>query len=533
MDTLKKISLKDYDTVVATTQIAINETMGVYLYNHLSDFAIYGIANDDGDVTELTNEPAKANCYLKGTLAPEQDENGNYINIVNLTTDKGNQNVGYNITMQNGAFYFNAAGINDYHKRQDGKTPWIFKMFVKLSMQDVAKSNLPDNLKKQLENVDENMFTIQQLYLDLNTAALSSIDGAKFPGTVQTPAEQLLKLYLIEQQTTNNPLFGVSVKFKNINALPPTFAPTHIDFCVTPYLNAEGKATNPDLDTLNYLIMTGHRNAPLNRPQSFAFNWVDDISIAGALAIRRDLYADFIVDQLNPILKNLCPIVSCKLGDELAIHLPTVSPGADQKFNRISGEAFDKTTGKIATFSHESNDHDSRSQFFDNGTIYSFISYKMNCDIFLKDDNVTIMGSNVASCSIFTSNPGSHDHSNELNMEMPETTFSWSANLQLYMDAANNGQLDYKMTSNFDSPPVKTDPLKVDELGRIKFYFDDMGNLRESTKTNIEETFKKIAGIKNANHFIFPGAKTFVFKNPQFSDSDDLVSNITYLDPNA
>lgn len=521
MDALKKINLKDYDTVVATTQAAVNETMGLYLYAHPRDFAIYAILDDQGNVKELTNDPAKATCYLKGTIAPEQDPKGNYINIVNLVTDKGNQTVGYNITMQHGEFYYHGPGMPPITIKQDNaNATWMFKMFVNLSMQDVAKSNLPDDLKKELQNVDENMFSIQQLYLDMNTAFLNSIEGAVFPALVQTPATQILKLYLIEQQKTNKPLFGVSVKFRKPDVPPPAFAPTYIDFCVTPYSPPAGKAKNPDLDTLNYLIMTSHHQAPKYPPQSFSFNWVDDPAISGAMAIKHDLFVGFIVDELNPVLKALCPIITCKI-DSLQVFI-TPSEKASP-FQLVDGG----TTGKVASSSYSTKGKDSNwNQYY---STEMEVDYGMVCDVYLVNDTILLSGAITVSGveSTHTAKTG-----NGVTSYMDDTTFHWSVALQLYMDAANNGQLDIRIgSSDFNSPPTVNKKDKPFGVIGIK----SIGDIREKIMPSIgDAVLKSLPELFNkANHFVFPGARTFAFKNPQFSETADLASDITYLDPNA
>ena len=537
---LDRIRLKDYDMVVAVTQIAVNQTMGEYLYAHPKDFAIYAVADDDADIVALTDDPSKANCYLKGTLQLEKVK-GKYINLVKLKTEKGNQTVSYNITMQNGEFHINVPDL-DYTKKQESDKPWIFEMFVNLSMQEVAKSDLPPDLKKKLQNVDENMFSIQQLYLDLNTAALNSIDGVKFPSMVKNAAFQILNLYLAQQQKTNKPLFGVSVKFKPKEVAPPTLTPTYVDFCVTPYHDAEGKNTNPDLDTLNYLVNTNHRQAPSYPPQSFNFNWVDDINIHGAMAVRHEPFTDFIVEQLSPILKTLCPKMHCEANgkkrppNDVVIEL---KPGHNKKFNRVH----DASTGKIAEFSYRTSDSDE-----DKGPIYNYYHFKvsgeysMKCQLVLKNDAIQLSGSIIASANTFTQIPNPGGTPSRSETKMPKTTFNWSVDLQLYMDADKNGQLDMRMINrNFNTAPkveAHDDSWWKKFLrglsGYMKSYTIDLGNLRGATQDllegKIQENLTEV--LKNTNHFVFPGAKTFAFKNPQFSNTKDLASNITYLNPN-
>jgi hypothetical protein len=532
---LDTVSTGDYDMVVAVTQVAINETLGEYLAKQHEQFAIYAIADGNGAITELTTDPSKANCYLKGKITLEKDSNGKYINLVNLNTAKGNQTVQYNVTIQGGEFHFNAAGLV-YDKKQDGSTPWVFRLFVNLSMQDVAKSSLPPEVQKELQNVDENIFSIQQLYLDLNTAALASIDGVVFPSLVMAPAAQILSLYMAQQQATNKPLFGVSVHFKQQNVPPPTLAPTYVDFCVTPYLDANGNHANPDLDTLNYLVMFDHHPAPAYRPQSFKNNWVVDPKIQGAMAIKKDPVLDFLRNNLAPLLQLLCPIMNCKADGHKAPPndvLIQLNPGAAHPFN----VTFDGSSGLFGSYSY--NTHDESEDI--GGTYYLKVNgaYSSNCNLYALHNTIMATGSMMASAETtvrFTS-------SGAITTTMPDTTFNWSVELELYFDPSHNGQLNLKVIN----PNFKDNPLIADHdeawwekfiralSGSMKTYTDSLGDLRANVATNIEGTIQTNLNniFATTNHFILPGGKTFAFKDPQFTNNKDLSSNITYLNPNG
>ncbi len=532
---LNKVSPGAYDMVVAVTQVAINETMGEYLFAHPTTFAIYGITDANGNVTQLTTDPNQATCYLKGVLQLEKDTNGKYMNLINLSTSKGNQVVQYNMTMQKGEFYYNAAGLN-FTKKQDGTNPWVFKFFTNLAMQDVAKSALPPDVQQRLQNVDENIFSIQQLYLDLNTASQDSIDGVVFPAPVQTPAFQLITLYLAQMQAQNKPLFGVSATFKNTNTPAPTFTPTNVNFCVTPFRDANGNHTNPNLDTLNYLVMFNHNTPPPNPPQSFANNWVTDVQIQGALAIREDPFISFMRNSLGGILQQLSPIMHCKADghkhspDDTVIQL---DPGVAHAFNTV----FDPNSGLFGTFSYNTKDNSS-----DYGFGYSLSvngSYGSVCNIYALVNTIKITGSITANGSSIATYSGGSGISNQ----MPNATFNWSVELQLYFDAANNGQLDLKIINpNFTSDPVIAqhdqswwEKLLSSFSGFMTTYTNNLGNLRDNVATNIEGNIQTNLNnvLATSNHFVLPGGKTFAFKNPQFTNAKDLASNITYLNPNA
>ncbi len=529
------ITLKDYDNVVAVTQIAVNQTMGEYLQFHPKEIAIY--AKDDGRGNLIiVSSDAEASYILTGTLALEKDASGNWIELVNLKTDKGNQTVKYNVTIQNGEFKAPDYSIDI---KQNGSTPWIFSFFVNLAMQDISKNELPDDIKHQMEKVDENIFSIQQLYVDLNTAALDAISGVEMPSLIKSTVAAMMKAYLEQQQKQGKPLFGVSVKYKDKNTLPPTLTPTYVNFCVTPYHDNSGQNTNPSLDTLNYLVMTNNNQPPAYPPESFSFNWIEDVNIHGTMAIRRKPFADFIVQQLNPILKTICPVMYCKADghksppNDVVIQL---NPGSDHTFNRTDNP----TSGLIASYSY--NTHHSNT---DTGPFYAYYrftvsgNYSSNINVYLKNNKITLSGSIAASGSTSCS----YNSGGSSEVDMPNTTYNWSVDLQLYIDTANNGQLDLKVgNANFSSDPIVEnhdtswwEKFLESLSGFMQSYTNDLGDLREQIQGSIEGTIakdlKKV--LNTANHFVFPGAKTFSFMNPAFSDSGDLVSNITYLNPDA
>ena len=533
---LEKIKLTDYDNVVAVTQVAINQTMGEYLAAHPTDVALYGKEDGDTGNVILVPDAKDADYIFTGKLAPEK-VGGTWINIVQLYTDKGNQTVQYNATFKSGEF--KVVATNRVYK-QDSNTPWVFEFFVKLAMQEVAKSDLPDEIKRKLINVDENMFSIQQLYLDLNMSSLASAEGIKVPSLIKSAMTAMVQGHLAQQQKQHKPLFGVTVHFKDKNVSPPTLTPTNVNFCVTPYRDGTGNISNHNLDTLNYLVMTNHHPPPAFPPQSFPFNWVSDVNNHGAMAIKQRPFAEFIVGPLNPLLKILCPVVHCKpdvhkTPDQQQIDF---DPGTDHVFE----SAYDDATGKIAFCNYESSD-DKTSRDRDNfGHMYSEslkANYRMSCEVFLNKDTDRLKIS--GSITIDASHGGDLGDGNRWTEVMPKTIYPWSVELQLYMDPSNNGQLDFKVVSkDFDRPPTVE---KHEESAWEKFlngfggqhYVENVGNVRAHVRDHVTGSVADALqkALEKANHFIFPGAKTFTFKNPTFTDSRDLASNITYLNPNA
>ncbi len=539
---LDNVSLAGYDMVVAVTQVAINETMGEYLNAHPQPFALLGIADASGNVTHLTDDPTKSNCSIKGVFQLEKDATGKYINLIQLSTQKGDQTVGFNLTMQQGEFVFDAAGIN-FSQKQQGNIPWEFSFFVDLNLEEVALANLPPDVQKRLENVDPNLFSIQQLFIDLTTSQLDSIAGTTFPALLQTPAAQLLGLYLAQLQAENKPLFGVSANLKTSVVPPPTLAPTSVDFCITPFLDQNGKPTNPNLDTLNYLVMFNNNTPPATKPQSFKSNWVTDESIHGAMAIGNGQFLSAMRNNLAPILQQMAPVLYCSADEtqpppnQLVIEL---NPGVPQIFQT----QYDAASGLFGNFGYITSGSDD-DNCGDAITIcdYSVSAYyQSQCNIVALTNSIQITGNIVANANTFftISNGGSGDTA---TVTMPNTTFNWSVELQLFFDTANNGQLDLQIINpNFDSVPLvqNEDPSWWERFlaglsGSMVTYTGTLGDLRFNIQDNIEDGIKSSLStiLAKTNHFILPGGNTFAFKNPQFTSKKGLASNITYLNPNT
>jgi hypothetical protein len=70
-------------------------------------------------------------------------------------------------------------------------------------------------------------------------------------------------------------------------------------------------------------------------------------------------------------------------------------------------------------------------------------------------------------------------------------------------------------------------------VGGIYQTFVDNVDIRGSIQSNVLNTIAPAltAAINSPNHFVFPGANTFLFANPQFSGAGDLVVDLTYMTP--
>jgi len=82
--------------------------------------------------------------------------------------------------------------------------------------------------------------------------------------------------------------------------------------------------------------------------------------------------------------------------------------------------------------------------------------------------------------------------------------------------------------------PVDTDNSQRPGVNGFLNFFTDINGLAAQT----QEWYQGMAALSFEDvpvsvmqGFVFPGGKTFIFKDAMFSDNQDLISHITYIDP--
>ena len=361
------IKLNDYDSVLSITQNSINKTIKSLIDKEKKLLKLYYNIDENGNYVRAKTKE-EATFVFEGIINHNLDENGNPINIVTLYKSKRNQHVQYNITFKSASYsvyqVVNRKVVERNYTQKKSKKPWIFRFNVSLALQEKELEEISidirEKVRQRVKNLGSDMFSIQQLLLDLNTSVFDTFEGLEgMPDSVQSDLSGIIsKGYLKELEKKGDIIFGYSIKSTpKLNHLP-TLIPTDINFCITPYTPPYGEEKNPELDTLNYLIMTNKKPLPKYAPKVFNFNWVDDITNQGVMVIKRKIFADFIVKELNPILKTIAPKMDgtlnarAKSPNDVIISL---IPGKDHTFTR----KHDQSDGEIASFSHSDTYKDS------------------------------------------------------------------------------------------------------------------------------------------------------------------------------
>src|SRR4051812_37062380 len=229
---LHQITLTNYDTVVAVTQASINETLALFLHGLQKQVGLYYDVDNQGNFVPAPN-PDKAEYKFTGTLDYALDQKGNPVNLVELYSGKGSQTVRYNITFNEAEFKSTITPMFDV-KQQQGGNPWIISFLVDLAHVDVPLSGVPLATRTAIETathgMSPDMFSIRQLYIDLNKAqwdSFTNIEGlSSFAGTLLTG---IMQAYLAGLQKSGGIIFGYAISSTPANSEPPTFMPTALD----------------------------------------------------------------------------------------------------------------------------------------------------------------------------------------------------------------------------------------------------------------------------------------------------------------
>ncbi len=536
-----EVNLKGYDIVVAVTQQSINESIANYLYQIDKQVDLYYTVDSKGELVRVASED-KASYVFTGIL-DYAEQSGKPIPIVTLHVPGEPQMIHYNITFRKATFYSKTEPKFKLEQTEEDE-PWVIRLRVSLALQEAELEKLPEKvrekIKKYVQNLSPDMFSIQQLYVDLNTAVFDEFQGMQgMTSFAQGVFTAIIKDYIQIQKNQGDILFGIGITHASSEIVPAaTFLPTALNFCITPYQDSTG-AAKPELDTLNYLVMTQNHISPRDIPQSFDFNWVEDESDHGVMAIRRELIIPFITDQLNPILAKLCPKIKVSAQNRSIELLPNEAAIGFKVLPRSSHP-------NVARADYEVTDDDSYStplwQFWDIRKIDAVSNYSMTCVISLPEDKnniIHINGSIIADLKFVRENlsiGGGLD-----KIEMPKTIFDWSVDLVLRMDLSQKGQLDltYKNDSFESKPKVEQKHETFWEewcrsvSGSTQIFAEELGGMRAAVKSHIVDHMVDSLNetLKSANAFIFPGGNTFLFKKPIFCHSGDLTSTITYLLP--
>lgn len=551
----------EYDLVLGTTAQAINQTLKMYLFKKAPapKEIWYGQAEAGGDV--LPMDPIAGIDPFSITNkedVPEDLLNSNFVfaikagfglpkgvdplsvpDILILGTDS--QKVHYNMffnTFQICTLDWGRHGTfawNNY--TQPNGSPYIFTYQVDMNFDPTDPndqfSGLPANVKSQLLNYNTNtMFSVQQLYLDLNNAGLQSmpvISGIPSTSKVYIVLQSdFIDTYWKSLQSEGKFVLGYAVHTNSQPTSRTSLQPTSLNFMTVPHYNDDGSiSTNHKLYTLNYLMDTNNRKLTVGAP--FPWNWVksgEENSYHGAMAVRREIFAEYLMSSIAPYLSKVALTPTTYISIYNAGFSWKASSGlgatANQKYT------YEPSGGnKIASFSFSKKAHDSSSSGLISG--HYDLTATASSSISIKGNEITI--TLAANLHIDFSNGDLFGVA-----DVDGRVGGYSNTIVFNVAVDGSGKLTVKDKAGYPKPKIIGADLNsgfmsgidgVDNLtGSLESYYKQMTSFMNSFASDVEDYLNSSGG-----KWIFPGGQTLIFKAAVFSDNQDFVTHVTYADP--
>lgn len=557
-----------YDFVVATTQASINAGLKQYL-NDVTQPTSYicfladekgnptteislddlkaktggidpfdipaGTSYDDPRITTLTKNMFVVGLKLKLGLPPGILPT-NLPPIVDLGTSA--DNVAFNLfcsefeIIQNSpASGFGAKGSWNVWSQPSG-TAWYFSTKVNLVLADLANeldtpyfNAHPDKkaaLLNQLKNISGSAFSLQQLLFDLDNAAVQSVPTISGLPAGSDAAVVLTKsfvnLYFQAMKDHGEPVIAV-------HAVAQT--PDHASLRLTGMEREVGRfvdgngvpvvAPTPDqkqVVTLDYLCAAN--NNPLPGAATFSWNWIEPQDVTdegGVIAVNRKTMAQWLYNQLLPDIRRAC----IKPSTSVTAHWYgkvenswSLAPGQTPKTVTYPDSG---ATVLTVGYSYNANANDKGGATYGELDIHSTYS----CDVSFAKNTITIVQHIVMWVKAtfdLTSTSG-----NVVDKTLTDT---------YTLSVGQNGQLQSTRKSS------TSDNSQNIDLSGIITWFVDMNDMLDAVKKTADDVVNATLTdfpISDIQNFVFPGASVFTYTGVEFSDHQDLLTEINYVAP--
>ena len=543
-----------YDFVVATTQQSVNATMKEFLYN--SNFPVvqmYWNQDEQGNpvavsrATLLTQtngtDPLTVPSWSTGDPMTPEIQNINNSNFYFafqaaigipsgvgpgqipdiVTLQPSSQSVIFNLIC--GQFTvvtcnFGRHGLTSFFSAsQPPAAPWLFTSTVALK-QIIENSNLPPAVQAQLNNLGPTAFSVQQLFFDLDNAALEStptISGLD-PGT---PAYTLLSqvflgAYFTAMKASGQPILNYSIVENTPSNDTSTLNLTKMELEVSPYSPAS--PTSAPLNTLNYLCETNGGNLP--PPVPFGWNWIESSDVPnfdGVISINRDTFADYFAAQLASHVSRNC-------------YQAWVRVWLSGFFDQNLHFQWSMTSGQAPTVTKPATGAEVLS--------YSYSSYAEDDAGLDGDMGKMSLTTNYSASVSFTGNTIVVTQSLLLHVyiRIMQSSEEWDAIKKTITDTYTLavGQ-DGQLTASLNSVPQDNSDSTPSANWFINLFtnLNDLVNDIAGWVSGFSATALQDMPLNVAQNFVFPGGKSFTFKDVVFSDNQDIVSHISYVQPGS
>lgn len=418
--------------------------------------------------------------------------------------------------------------------KQDPDRPWYFVSRVKLDMKGKEVEGLPQNIKDKLIpkdasgklNVDQ-ILSIQQLYMDLNTARLT--DEFKLEGLDDRIysffRQEFMEVYVNKCKKKGDIILGYMAKQFQPGEKNEFAKYEDFNFCITPYYKEDGTSDpgKQGLYTLNYLFAaSGEKMGDLKQyANAMRWNWVDETekgSVHGRMAVDRKSLMDQIAQHFADALKELqiIPKASADVNLVKAQYSIWTEPDRTDAVFTYSGSQYNYEYNKSV--------HVHKSYL---NTVDVKVDYKVNSKMTYGTDRIDFSTSVLCTGSL-------NVDGGIVKGTLYDVTLDYGVRLSVNSEGKLVMEPDQNVVEKKQNASIKSDVwIDMNTFGTAK-------NAFKQTQKDIEnglDSYKNIAVLEakgafsDMNCWVFPGGRVFSFKGPEFTSEGNTVVGITYVKP--
>jgi len=432
-----------------------------------------------------------------------------------------------------------------------GGSPWYFSSNVYLNSTTInPNSPVPPAIQERIAELQrqvQNAFSIQKLFLDLDTAVLESV-----PRIVGVPegwpvwnliTTVFLGSYLAELQKKGDPVLSYS--FTLTSPRPTTLELGSVSRECCQLLDASGQPiANPtpaqkDAATLVYV---GTQSATPPVPVPFAWNWMelnDVAAYAGVEAVRRDVFMSYFNGLINPSVGRLCQDTNVNLthsGEDFTVRYSSKQSGSPQVFRPVMpvGAAGADGFTDVSSLTFTCNSHDDSTSATHAVEIWGDYNYNLKGTVALKSNQIRITVRATVYMSFshrevfvnYTDLGGANYYDKTLTVVY---TLGVDQNGALQVTQANN-VADHSAHWDFSTGGILGLIGADSEVKKgLTSVQQNLGNYLDSAFTGyVGQMTDTINGYKA---WVFAGNDAFTFKKVSFSQGLDLIAQLTYVNP--
>lgn len=547
------LSSTGFDYVVAVSQDSINGTLEEYLYSGLPEVILCYVYDSNNNPTAIdfatfvkganntdpfcipgrtpSTDPRVQNLNNAGFAFAIKAKLGlppgvlpaNLPPIVALKP--GQSNVTYTLMFAEFVateLLFGPRGsVIWFNEAQAPGTPWTFTGTVDLNLQGTSFTNLPPATQQRLRDLgDPAIFSVQQLYYDLNSSDLEQ--GFQFNNL---PSNSALNAFMTAnfintywKALGGSEVLGYGAQVNPGNAVAGGVWVSALNFFTPDAVGNEGAPL-----TLNYLCATDSDPLPDTTQAGFGWNWLEPGEVSqydGVAAFNRNTLAVYYHAQLYDYALSNCYSPAGHVRVWLSGPLDS---DVNYQWGLSGGQTptlnFPASGPTVLTYAYSSPTiSDQAGLDGDLGKLEMSSSFTFS--VSFQDNTVVIVQHLVIWCYIrfwATSASG-----NVVDKQITDTyTFAVNDTGAIVVSGPSSVTVD-----NSQSPGVN---------GFLNFFtginqlIGDVAQWAQGcAATNLTDVPASVV-----RSFVFPGGATFSFTDVSFSDNQDLVSHITYVDPAA